>query len=73
MTVAGETVTISGTGCIGDDLIVGVAPTAITPGVVTGNVAFTPPVPFGPILDVAAVGEAQAVKPAGRDADPRSP
>ena len=48
--VAGETVTISGTGCITDEPNEqGVAAAATTPGVVTGNVAFTPPVPFGPI------------------------
>ena len=48
--VPGETVTISGTGCVLDELIqTGVAAAATAPGIVTGNVAFTPPLPFGPI------------------------
>ena len=52
--VAGETVTISGTGCkldVGPGGIGGndVSGNPFEPGLVTGNVAFTPPLPFGPI------------------------
>ena len=46
--VPGEMVTISGTGCITDE-VSGPRAAVTIAGVVAGNVAFTPPLSFGPI------------------------